>query len=197
LAALPQSASAQAGAEGETSESNLQEPEPSSEPAPEEPALEVPDIDTLSQRAIEHYEIQSEEKEKYERRRRRARRIGVEVVPSPPRTVDGYTLEEIELRMKRARIGLGVSALSTVVGIALSSVAWGNSICFLGDCSVESWVAPVGYTGAALVAGGVAGMTASGILLRRRKRDRDSLRAAHYGTPRRAQWDLAQSRLVF
>jgi hypothetical protein len=159
--------------------------------------LEVPDIDTLSQRAIEHYEIQSEEKEKYERRRRRARRIGVEVVPSPPRTVDGYTLEEIELRMKRARIGLGVSALSTVVGIALSSVAWGNSICFLGDCSVESWVAPVGYTGAALVAGGVAGMTASGILLRRRKRDRDSLRAAHYGTPRRVQWDLARSRLVF
>jgi hypothetical protein len=47
-----------------------------SDPAP---GTEVPDIDTLSQRAIEHYEIQSEEKEKYERRRRRARRIGVPI----------------------------------------------------------------------------------------------------------------------
>jgi hypothetical protein len=40
------------------------------------------------------------------------------------------------------------------------------------------------------VAGGVAGMIASGILLRRRKRDRDRLRY-------RVQWDLAQSRVVF
>jgi hypothetical protein len=127
---------------------------------------------------------------------------GVDVVPSPPRTFDGYTLEEMGVRVKRARIGLGVSALSTVIGIALSSVAWasvawGNSICFLGDCSVEGWVAPVGYTGAVLVAGGVAGMIASGILLRRRKRDRDSLREARYGRPHRVQWDLARSRLVF
>jgi hypothetical protein len=165
---LSLSASAQDTEARTTSEPNLEQPAASSEPAPEEPALQLKLDDA-----------------------------GVDVVPSPSRTIDGYTLEEMELRVKRARIGLGVSALSTVVGIALSSVAWGNSICFLGDCSVESWVAPVGYTGAALVAGGVAGMTASGILLRRRKRDRDSLRAAHYGTPRRAQWDLAQSRLVF
>jgi len=45
--------------------------------------------------------------------------------------------------------------------------------------------------------GGLVGIVASGILLRKRKRDRDSLRYAHIGTPRRVQWDLAQSRLVF
>ena len=43
-----------ADAEVATSESNLEEPV--SSPAP---ATEVPDIDTLSQRSIEHYEIQS------------------------------------------------------------------------------------------------------------------------------------------
>jgi hypothetical protein len=46
--------SAQADGEVATSESNLEEPV--SSPAP---GTEVPDIDTLSQRAIEHYEIQS------------------------------------------------------------------------------------------------------------------------------------------
>ena len=46
--------SAQADGEVATSESNLEEPV--SSPAP---ATEVPDIDTLSQRSIEHYEIQS------------------------------------------------------------------------------------------------------------------------------------------
>jgi len=48
--------SAQADGEVATSESNLEEPV--SSPAP---GTEVPDIDTLSQRAIEHYEIQSEQ----------------------------------------------------------------------------------------------------------------------------------------
>ena len=48
--------SAQADGEVATSESNLEEPV--SSPAP---ATEVPDIDTLSQRSIEHYEVQSAE----------------------------------------------------------------------------------------------------------------------------------------
>jgi hypothetical protein len=47
-----------------------------SSPAPE---TEAPNIDTLSQRAIEHYEIQSEEKKKLERRRRRGLTIGVPI----------------------------------------------------------------------------------------------------------------------
>jgi len=122
---------------------------------------------------------------------------GVEVVPSPPRTPDGYTLEEMELRVTRAKIGLGVSALSTVVGFGIGIAAATNTICILEPCTEPGWVAPVGITGAVLMAGGIAGMIASGILLRRRKRDRDGLREARYEGPRRVQWDLAQSRLVF
>jgi hypothetical protein len=67
--------SAQAAEEGATP---LEEPV--SSPAP---GTEVPDIYTLSQKAIEHYEIQSaqltEEKKKHERRRRRGLRIGVPI----------------------------------------------------------------------------------------------------------------------
>ena len=70
--------SAQADGEVATSESNLEESV--SSPAP---GTEVPDIDTLSQRAIEHYEIhyatQSEERKKQERRRRRRVAIGVPI----------------------------------------------------------------------------------------------------------------------
>ena len=47
LVASPLSASAQDAEEGATSEPNLQESV--SEPAPEEPGPQVPDIDTLSQ----------------------------------------------------------------------------------------------------------------------------------------------------
>jgi predicted nucleic acid-binding Zn ribbon protein len=70
--------SAQADGEVATSESNLEEPV--SSPAP---GTEVPDIDTLSQTAIERHEIQSaqrtEEKKTHERRRRRALAIGVSI----------------------------------------------------------------------------------------------------------------------
>ena len=79
---LPLSASAQAGEEGAAAESNLEEPAPPSEPAPEEPALQL--------------------KLDY---------AGVEVVPGPALlTVDGYTLEEMNVRVKRARIGFLVSS---------------------------------------------------------------------------------------
>jgi hypothetical protein len=69
--------------------------------------------------------------------------------------------------------------------------ALGAAFCWSNepDCPA-GWVAPVGWTGMVLMVGGISGMIASGILVRRRKRDRDSLR-------RRVQWDLAQSRLVF
>ena len=111
------------------------------------------------------------------------------VGPSPTRTADGYTLEEMELRVKRARRGLlsstGVLVLGgMIVGLALIpdeeygrvAVAWG---------------------GIALVSAGSVGMIISGVLLADRKRDRDFLRQAHHVTPRRVQWDLVRSRLVF
>jgi hypothetical protein len=105
------------------------------------------------------------------------------LIPSP--TAHGYTLEEIETRVKRAKIGLGVSVVAMV----------GFGVLFLYGAAADDTAAVA--TGFILSLGGTGGTIASGILLRRRKRDRDSLRAAHYRTPRRVQWDLAQSRVVF
>ena len=78
---LPQSASGQAGEEGATSEPKLQEPAPPAEPAPEEPALQL--------------ELNDD---------------SVKLAPGQPRTADGYTLEQMEARVKRAKIGLGGSS---------------------------------------------------------------------------------------
>jgi hypothetical protein len=159
LVASPLSAGAQTGQEGTDSEPNLQEPAPSSEPAPEEPALQL-QLD----------------------------KSGVEVVPSPPRTPDGYTLEEMDVRVRRAKIGVGVSGLGLVAGAVMGLAVLGASMCpftIPGDTTCPpSWVNPVGNAGLVLGVGGLAGIIASGILLRKRKRDRDSLRGPHYRTPR-------------
>ena len=45
--------------------------------------------------------------------------------------------------------------------------------------------------------GGNTEVMSSGGMLARRKRKQRELQEAHYGTPRRVQWDLARSRLVF
>ena len=113
---------------------------------------------------------------------------GVDVTPSPPRTPDGYTLEEMDVRVRRAGIGVGVSVTAMVVGL-VSGAAVASS-------PLSAPTAAIGI-GMAMMVGGLGGTIASGILLRRRKRERDRLKEAHYGTPRRVQWDLTQSRLVF
>jgi hypothetical protein len=48
-----------------------------------------------------------------------------------------------------------------------------------------------------LAVGGAAGMIISGAVLGVRKGKLRRLQHAHHGTPRRVQWDLARSRLVF
>jgi hypothetical protein len=105
------------------------------EPAPEEPALQL-ELDAA----------------------------GVDVVPSPSRTIDAYMLQAI--RVRRAKIGIGVSAIAFSVGIAMALGAGVGNI----EEPPQSWVAPVGYTGAILAVGGFAGMIASGALLAVRKR---------------------------
>jgi len=171
LAALPPSASAQATDEAAPSKPNLREPMPSPEPASEEPAEEY---------RLSLWEWHEEA-------------LTIALFSRSP-TFDGYGSEQyssdpyeperkaMELRVKRAKIGLGVSSASFGVGFGLA----------LGGLASDSVAAFV--IGEILSIGGVAGMIASGILLRRRKRD---LREAHYGAPHRVQWDLAQSRLVF
>ena len=146
--------------------------EPVSEPAPEEPALQLKLDDAA-----------------------------VEVVPPPPRTPDGYTLEEMDVRVRRAKIGIGSSAAAVLAGGMFFGFGFGESF-QLGECLFDCPPTPKRYdvylwTGTALMVGGFAGMVASGILLRRRKRDRDSLREARYGRSQRVQWDLESSRFVF
>jgi hypothetical protein len=96
----PENASAQDAEEAATPEPSLQEPAPSSEPATEEPALQLK-LDAA----------------------------GVDIAPSPPRTADGYTLEEMDVRVRRAKIGIGSSALAFFVGGILVASGLG------GDCS--------------------------------------------------------------
>jgi hypothetical protein len=142
--------------------------EPSLEaPAPEEPALELK-LDAA----------------------------GVEVAPSPPRTADGYTLEEMDVRVRRAKIGIGSSALAFFVGGILVASGLGGD-CSWGGGAERERCDRLAYAGTALAAGGAVGMIATGILLGKRKQKLRRLQQAHYGTPRRVQWDLAGSRLVF
>jgi hypothetical protein len=163
----PENASAQDAEEAATPEPSLQEPAPSSEPASEGPALQLK-LDSA----------------------------GVDVVPSPPRTVDGYTLEEMERRVMLAKLGVGVSAVPIFVGALLAA---STALSPLEPRTPEEQTGDRGlqYTGAALAAAGVASMVAMGIVLGVRKRKLRELQEAHYGRPHRVQWDLARSRVVF
>lgn len=103
--------------------------------------------------------------------------LKLNITPEPLRSSDGYTLDEMDVRVRRAGIGLGVSAAVFVAGITLMSV-------FLRSCSSAtvsgSGIAGTGddnscalrNTGIALGAGGFAGMIASGGMLRVRKKKR-------------------------
>ncbi|MBW2381863.1 MAG: hypothetical protein JRG70_20425 [Deltaproteobacteria bacterium] len=110
---------------------------------------------------------------------------------SQPQTVDGYTLEKMDLRIRRARIGLlstmGVSLLGGVlIGIGVSQLDLNT-----GEGNVLLW------TGFSVAAGGLIGMVTTGGILAHRKRKRRGLQEADYRAPRRVQWDLEESRLVF
>jgi len=176
--ALPLSASAQAEESEEAPKQAVEqepaspaepvpeEPAPPSEPAPKEPSLQLQLDDA-----------------------------GVQVASPPPRTPDGYThavagfvtqrdqRREIERRVRRARIGLGVSVGVLWVGLLMGLGAAAASMCLHeiseGDdpSCPPGWSAPVGATGAVLGVGGLVGTIKSGVLLRKHKRDRDSLRA--------------------
>jgi len=83
-----------AGEEGTIAEQNVEEPASSSEPASEAPALQLK-LDAA----------------------------GLDVAASGPRTADGYTLEEMDVRVRRARIGLGVSLIAMSGGLAMVGIA--------------------------------------------------------------------------
>ncbi|UCF46584.1 MAG: hypothetical protein JSU89_05190, partial [Myxococcales bacterium] len=116
--ALPLSVSAQPGDEGTTSEPSAEEPAPSPEPAPEDPA---PSTEPAPEEPALQLQLDD---------------AGVEVTPTPPRTFNGYTLEELELRKRRAALGLIAPAVVTAAGVAL--LVFGTS----GDCynyQLDDW----------------------------------------------------------
>ena len=129
---------------------------------------------------------------------------GVEVEPSPPRTGDGFTLEEMQLRVQRARNGLvgssvlfGVGAVLMIAGGAtMASASIGSDPWSDLDRGVAG--ASVALAGGFVGFGGVLGMAISGGRWRARKRQVRELKRAHdNATPHRVQWDLARSRFVF
>ena len=162
LPVLPLSVSAQDGERGATSEPIAEEP--SSEAAPEEPALQL--------------ELEP---------------AGVNVTPSPLRTPDRYSLEEMELRVKRAKIGLWSTAGATVLGGVMIGASWN---CMSGKTFEEACWGPF-ISGAVIGFSGGVGMIVTGALLGARKRKLRKFDEAQHRRPRRVQWDLAQSRLVF
>jgi len=162
LAALPLGASAQPAEEDSLSSWQVDEGAGLEQPAPEKPALELKLDDA-----------------------------GVDVVPSPPRTVDGYTLEEIELRIRRARIGLLSTTGVFVVGAALSLVGAGTS-----SSSSNVYEDPLVVTGLSILVGGTVGMIASGIVLGVRNRELRRFKPMGPGV-RRARIGLLSTTGVF
>ena len=125
--------------------------------------------------------------------------LKIALFSAPPSTSEAYTLEleEIELRVKRARIALGWSVVPLVLGTGLAvGGAFGSvsQLDFTAPPSDTSGQDAILYAGSAIVGAGAVWMITSGIILGVRKRQ---LRELNYGTPGRVQWDLAQSRLVF
>jgi hypothetical protein len=155
LVTSPLSVNAKDVEQDTTSKPNAVEAVPSPEPAHEEPALQLKLDDA-----------------------------GVDVMPPPPRSPDGYTLEEMERRVMRAKVGLGVSVQFIWIGGLLVGI-WGGapgSTSTPGTPEEESSTALV-VSGAVVGAGGLGGTIASGILLRQRKRALNELR----GTPSRTR----------
>jgi len=99
-----------------------------------------------------------------------------------PDRQDFQEMERMDHRVKKAKVGRGVSAGVLAVGFVMGLAAAGGGVCYGTDdpsSCPDPWVAPVGATGAVLFVGGLAGMIASGVMLRKRKRDRDNLWEAH------------------
>jgi hypothetical protein len=168
---LPPSTSAQAGEESATAEPNLQEPAPLSEPAPEEPALQLKLDDA-----------------------------GVGLAP----TTRGSDYRKTQLR--RARIGLAGSVIAfgggvAMMGVGFANVEWGsNVVCFDPCQQTPAWARTLSILGPLLTIGGLVGMILTSKRLAQQKTELRWYAGApesRYGKPRRVQWDLARSRLVF
>ena len=112
----------------------------------------------------------------------------VEAEPAPP--------SPAEMKVRRAKIGIGVSAGGLFVGGIVAGAGGAASIDFDLDGS-PSGDSPALYVGAAIAGASALALISKGILLGVRKRALRESAATHRRTQRQARWDLARSRLVF
>ena len=85
--------------------------------------------------------------------------------------------------MKRAKIGLGLSAGSMAFGFALFFAAAAQTVVCFDPCSYPGWVDPIYAMGLFLGPGGAAGMVVSGILLGKRTKTAHAVGSALRDTP--------------
>ena len=115
---------------------------------------------------------------------------GGEAVPSA-------SLEEMKLRVKRAKIGLWSTAGASVLGGVIIG-AWVS--CEARDEPADEDLLACGgalLSGVAVGFSGAVGMIVTGALLGARKRKLRAFDEAQHGRPHRVRWDVAQSRVVF
>jgi hypothetical protein len=127
----------------------------------------------------------------------------VQYEPSPSQA----ELKDMDLRVKRAGIGMGVSAGSVAAGGVLALAGFGHCGVmgpWTETCNRLTW------SGVAIASAGGVALIATGILYGVRQQKRRKLRRHYhpiriptqwdqrsYAPPRRVQWDLTRSRLVF
>jgi hypothetical protein len=113
---------------------------------------------------------------------------GVNPYAAAPFGADYETPGEMERRMQRAKIGVGVSVAPILAG-GILMLASAVPYAWEGDKARR-----LAIGGVVLMTGGAASMIATGILLGVRKR---KLRESKEATDRKVRWDLAQSRIIF
>jgi hypothetical protein len=117
---------------------------------------------------------------------------GIEVTPRAAPTV-----EDLEQRVLRARHGLILSSVIAAAGAAATGAGAAGAR-NADDIDSAIGLAALASFGALLMVGGIVGIGISGGRLSTARREqRERLREAQHGGPRRVQWDLARSRLMF
>jgi len=106
---------------------------------------------------------------------------------------------QLKARAGKARAWLIATAVVTAVGVPLLAVGltYDRRQPPSEDFDLDFTGAGLAITGGVMVFVGVPGMAVSGATLGQSKRKLRRLEQAHYGCPRRVQWDLVHSRLVF
>jgi hypothetical protein len=158
--------------EGATSEPDvIQETPAQSEPAPEEPALQL-QLDGAGVWIVTDWQT-LEDMERTERRVRLAGRVGMPI--------------------SATTLAVGAILFGSSYSCPGGWFEWDPPPCPpVRERNVGTRIA-----GSTLMAVGALGMIVSGALVGLRKRELRQLQQAHYGTRRRVQWDLAHRRLLF